>query len=93
MPVETISAPHPLSEDERTAVTRCVANLKKQLQDMSDLFGSRYGRTSSLADLSAKALVCTALLEDELMHLEESGKTDDLTNEESAIVKTAYQGR
>jgi hypothetical protein len=43
--------------------------------------------------LSAKALVCAALLEDELLHLEDSEKTEDFTNEESAIVKTAYQGR
>jgi hypothetical protein len=93
MSAETISAPHPLSEDERMAMTRCVANLKKQLQDMSDLFGARYGETSSLANLSAKALVCAALLEDALVHLEDSEKTDDFTHEESAIVKTAYQGR
>jgi len=93
MSAETISAPHPLSEDERTAMTRCVANIKKQLQDMSDLFGSRYGETNSLTNLSSKALVCAALLEDELVHLEESEKTDDFTSEESAIVKTAFQGR
>jgi hypothetical protein len=60
---------------------------------MSDLFGTRYGGTSSLTNLSAKALVCAALLEDELLHLEDSEKTEDFTNEESAIVKTAYQGR
>lgn len=60
---------------------------------MSDLFGTRYGRTNSLADLSAKALVCAALLEDQLVHLEDSEKAEDFTNEESAIVKTAYQGR
>jgi hypothetical protein len=93
MSVETMSAPHPLSEDERMAMMRCVASIKKQLQDMSDLFGARYGPASSLADLSAKALVCTALLEDELLHLEDSGKTEDFTSEESAIVRTAYQGR
>lgn len=88
-----MSAPHPLSEDERAAMTRYVASIKKQLQEVSELFGSRYGRTSSLADLSAKALVCTTLLEDELLHSEEQEKTEDFTNEESAIVRTAYQGR
>ena len=40
-----------------------------------------------------KALVCTALLEDDLLHSEEPEKTEDFTYEESAIVKTAYQGR
>ncbi len=93
MSVESISAPQPLSEDERAAMTRYVASIKKQLQEVSELFGSRYGKSSSLTDLSAKALVCTALLEDELLHAEEPGKTEDFTYEESAIVKTAYQGR
>ena len=74
-------------------MSRYVASIKKQLQEVTELFGSRYGKTSSVADLSAKALVCTALLEDELLHSEELGKTEDFTYEESAIVKTAYQGR
>jgi len=90
---EPIYAPQPLSEDERAAIVRYVASIKKQLQEVSELFGTRYGKTNSLADLSAKALVCTALLEDELLHSEEPEKTEDFTYEESAIVKTAYTGR
>jgi hypothetical protein len=93
MSVELSNAPHPLSEDERAAMMRFVASIKKQLLEASELFTSRYGRTSSLADLSAKALVCTALLEDELLHLEDPEKTEDSEYKESVIVKTAYQGR
>jgi len=92
MSEELIYAPQPLSEDERAAMLRYVASIKKQLQEVSELFAARYGKTNSLADLSAKALVCTALLEDELLHSEEPEKTEDFTYE-SAIVKTAYQGR
>ena len=57
MSVEPICAPQPLSEDERAAMLRYVASIKKQLQEVSELFGTRYGKTNSLADLSAKALV------------------------------------
>jgi predicted component of type VI protein secretion system len=93
MSVQSIGALHPLSEDERAAMLRYVASIKKQLQEVNELFGSRHGKTSSLADLSAKALVCTALLEDELLHSEEPEKTEDFTYEESAIVRAANQGR
>ena len=58
---------YPLSRDEHAAMTRCLSAIRQQLQDVSDLFSSRYGRNSSLAEIAAKSLVCTTLLEHELL--------------------------
>jgi hypothetical protein len=97
MSSEQMSAKYPLSRDEQAAVARCVADIRKQLQGMSELFSSRYGKESSLAELSAKALVCTAILQDELSYAEiadgDQDPEDDFAGEESVIVKTAYQGK
>lgn len=108
MPFESRSASHPLSELERTAISRYVANIKEQLQIVSGLLETRHGRESTLADLSAKALVFTVLLEDELAHYQaaESQSVEDQAVEnrdqdqseefdyrESDIVKAASQGR
>jgi hypothetical protein len=79
-------------------MSRYVASIRKQLQEVSDLFGSRYGAGSSVADLSGKALVCIRLLEYELgrePHQEDHDNQESLesTEEESVIVKAALQGR
>ena len=58
---------YPLSRDEHAAVMRCVSGIRKQLQDVSDLFTARYGRDSSIADIAVKTLVSSTLLEHELM--------------------------
>jgi hypothetical protein len=91
---EELNSPSPLSSDEHAAVARYVATIRKQLQEVSELFGRRYGRESSLADLAGKALVCTTLLEHELLYTyradtDEQDRTANFTEQESDIVKAA----
>jgi hypothetical protein len=60
-------------------MTRYVCGIRKQLQDVSDLFTTRYGKTSSIAETAVKALVSAALLEHELVGLagpQESAEPD-----------------
>ena len=64
---------YPLSRDEHAAMTRHLGGIRKQLQEISDLFSSRYGKDSSIAEMAVKALVSTTLLEHELTLLEDSG--------------------
>jgi hypothetical protein len=64
-----------LSRDEHAAITRHLGGLRKQLQDITDLFSSRYGRDSSIAETAVKSLVSTTLLEHELTLLDASGAT------------------
>jgi hypothetical protein len=61
---------YPLSRDEHAAMARCVAAIRRQLQDVSDLFVARYGRKSSIAEIAVKSLICSTLLEHELLVLE-----------------------
>lgn len=61
---------YPLSRDEHAAMTRCVSAIRRQLQDVSDLFVARYGRNSSIADIAVKSLISSTLLEHELLVLE-----------------------
>jgi hypothetical protein len=90
-------APYPLSRDERAAMSRYVASIRQQLQEVSELFSSRYGRESTFAGLSDKALMFATLLEDELIQAqlrEDRLETaEDFTDRESVIVKTALQGK
>lgn len=78
---------YPLSRDEHAAIGRHLGGIRKQLQDISDLFSRRYGRESSVAEMAVKALVSTTLLEHELTILEDSGVTvptsDDLGHQVS----------
>lgn len=64
---------YPLSPDERAAVGRCLVSIRKQLQDVSELFATRYGQDSSIAELALKTLVSSTLLEHELSVLEGDG--------------------
>jgi hypothetical protein len=57
---------YPLSRDEHVAMARYLSGIVKQLQDVSDLFTSRYGRDSSVAEIAVKTLVSATLLEHEL---------------------------
>jgi hypothetical protein len=66
---------YPLSRDEHAAIGRHLGGIRKQLQDISDLFSRRYGRESSVAEMAVKALVSTTLLEHELTILEDSQVT------------------
>jgi hypothetical protein len=98
MSSERPSGQQPLSRDEHAAMARYVAGIRQQLQEVSELFGSRYGKESNLTDLSAKALVCTTLLEHELLYggqteANDQERTVDFTEHESAIVRTAYHGK
>jgi len=83
----------PLSRDEHAAMTRYVATIRRQLQEVSELFSTRYGARSTVAEIAGKALVCTTLLEHEMLLLErtptesEKIEREDLTP--SAIVGTA----
>jgi hypothetical protein len=58
---------YPLSRDEHAAMTRYLSGIRKQLQDVSDLFTARYGKNSNIAEMAVKALVSTTLLEHEMM--------------------------
>jgi hypothetical protein len=95
MSFEKPLAQYPLSKDEHAAMARFVANIRQQLQEVSELFASRHGKESSLTDLSAKALVCTTLLEHELLYSspEDTDQeiADPFRDNDSAIVKAAYQ--
>lgn len=67
----------PLSRDEHAAMTRYLSGIRKQLQDVSDLFAARYGTTSNVADLAVKTLVSATLLEHELLLLEMNAESVD----------------
>lgn len=67
---------YPLSPDEHAAMTRYISGLRSQLQDVSDLFATRYGRSSCIAELALKTLVSASLLEHELL-LQEGESSDD----------------
>lgn len=57
----------PLSRDEHAAVTRCLAGIRKQLQDVSELFVGRYGKESKIAERAVDAVLYATLLEQELV--------------------------
>jgi hypothetical protein len=57
-------------------MTRYLSGIRKQLQDVSDLFTSRYGKNSSIAEVAVKTLVSATLLEHEFMLLEGDGESD-----------------
>jgi hypothetical protein len=98
MSFEETPPQYPLSRDEHAALARYVASIRKQLQEVTELFGSRYGKESNLTDLSSKALVCVTLLEHELLYApptdtQEQDGTGNFTERESDIVKAAFQGK
>jgi hypothetical protein len=61
---------YPLSSDEHAAMARYLSGIRKQLQEVSDLFTARYGKNSSIAEIAVKTLVSSTLLEHELMLME-----------------------
>jgi hypothetical protein len=70
-------------------MARYLSGIRKQLQDVSDLFTARYGKNSSIAEIAVKTLVSSTLLEHELMLLEaDSEAAVDSEFEES--ITTAY---
>ena len=80
---------YPLSRDEHAAMARYLSGIRKQLQDVSDLFTSRYGRDSSIAEIAVKTLVSSTLLEHELMLLE-SEPENSVEPEQERIAARAY---
>jgi hypothetical protein len=67
---------YPLSRDEHAAMARYLSGIRKQLQDVSDLFTARYGKNSSIAEIAVKTLVSGTLLEHELLLLENQSEFD-----------------
>ena len=61
---------YPLSRDEHAAMARYLSGVRKQLQDVSDLFSTRYGKASNIAEIAVKTLVSTTLLEHEFLLLD-----------------------
>jgi len=75
---------YPLSRDEHAAMMRYLTGIRKQLQDVSDLFAARYGRNSSIAEIAAKSLVSSTLLEHELSLLDTTADTSQDNSVEMA---------
>ena len=75
---------YPLSRDEHTAMTRYLSGIRKQLQDVSDLFTSRYGKDSNIAEVAVKTLVSATLLEHEFMLLDTDADQDVYSSVESS---------
>lgn len=80
---------YPLSRDEHAAMARYLSGIRKQLQDVSDLFTARYGRDSSIAEIAVKTLVSCTLLEHELMLLESDAEAP-LEAEQDRVPTQAY---
>ena len=74
---------YPLSREEQAAMARYLSAIRQQLQDVSDLFSSRYGQNSSLAEIAANSVVCTTLLERELLLSEGDDATMARRSEET----------
>ena len=72
---------YPLSRDEHAAMARYLSGIRKQLQDISDLFTARYGKNSNIAEIAVKTLVSSTLLEHELMLLEDSNRVEESNTE------------
>ena len=62
-------------------MARYLAGIRKQLQDVCDLFTARYGKNSSIAEFAVKNLVSATLLEHELLLLE--GKAESLAGSDA----------
>lgn len=79
---------YPLSRDEHVAMARYLSGIRKQLQDVSDLFSARYGKRSNIAELAVKTLVSATLLEHELT-LVDNGSDPYLEETVEAVRSTA----
>lgn len=71
---------YPLSRDEHAAMARYLSGIRKQLQDVSDLFSTRYGKSSNIAEVAVKTLVSTTLLEHEFLLLDSGEETSEENN-------------
>ena len=75
---------YPLSRDEHAAMVRYLSGIRKQLQDVSDLLTTRYGKHSSIAETAVKTLVSSTLLEHELLLLNSDAASQRATEETPA---------
>jgi hypothetical protein len=64
-------------------MTRYLSAIRQQLQDVTDLFSSRYGKNSNLAEIAAKSVVCTTSLERELLVADRNDATMARRSEEA----------
>jgi hypothetical protein len=81
---------YPLSRDEHAAMARYLSGIRKQLQEVSDLFVARYGKNSNIAEMAVKALVSSTLLEHELTLLEPELDEEFVAVDEQELAATAY---
>ncbi len=81
---------YPLSRDEQAAMTRYLSGIRKQLQDVSDLFTARYGKNSNIAEIAVKALVSSTLLEHEMLMLESANEPQPEELETERYSSAAY---
>ena len=81
---------YPFSRDEHAAMARYLSGIRKQLQDVSDLLSSRYGKSTNIADIAVKTLVSVTLLEHELMLLESGGEAESTIEAQSNRVRNAF---
>jgi hypothetical protein len=91
-PALRLEEPHvqyPLSTDEHAAMMRYLSGIRKQLQDVSDLFSTRYGKNSSIAETAVKTLVSAALLEHELLVLDSDTSEQAFFDHDEAELRTA----
>ena len=58
---------YPLSRDELAAMAKYVTSVRKQLQDVSDLFSARYGQSSAVAKAAMQALISSTRLENQML--------------------------
>jgi hypothetical protein len=79
-----------LSRDEHAAMARYLAGIRKQMQDVSDLFTSRYGKNSSIAELAVKTLVSATLLEHELVLLNTEPEESESEPSEAELRASHY---
>lgn len=59
-----------MSHDEHAAMARYLSGIRKQLQDVSDLFKTRYGKGSGIAEEAVKTLSSVARLEHDFLLLD-----------------------
>lgn len=70
-------------------MTRYLSSIRKQLQDVSDLFTQRYGTNSNIAEMAVKALVSATLLEHEMSILENAAAGEPAAEVEQVQFSTA----
>ena len=77
----------PLSPDEHAAMARYLSGIKRQLQEVSDLFTSRYGKGSDIAAAAVRTLASAALLEHDFSQTEEPESRSAPTRAEFSVTR------